>query len=357
MTPEQLEQQRREQTRRQIERDAEAWATGLGGLDERCLPPDFASARESTFAEQAEDKNGLNRVDMSGLASENGLKTFLNDVGAGRIDDRTAEYLARETNDPKLLADVLDRKAAQVAEEFRKAQPDFYAIDRNFQLMLEEVSRLAGMPDMIDERDRDATIVTLYRAGYWTLPYLRQAFANLKESGELAFEPGSFKPLSEREKHIVRTKIALGSVADAIMHYLAFGKGEHPDMMSFTNPYTFLNDETNLPLVRECIAFVFAELHPEFEPTSERVDWLLQWTGNRFPTLKLIEEGWSRLQQLEQQEAARVERHHLVYGEVEDREQEEPANLEDLTDAEIASLYQRTARHIAKRGKAPGIII
>ena len=98
-----------------------------------------------------------------------------------------------ETGSGDLLHDVRDRRAEEVAREFKRDCREYLPTDSNFDDILRTLSFNAFGVDHYD--DADAMIDRPVQAGYWTVDNLTRVYEALDREGILARpagEPGNY---------------------------------------------------------------------------------------------------------------------------------------------------------------------
>ena len=122
-----------------------------------------------------QDRHGFNRVDESGLAGINKLKDLL-----ANPPREVVEELAKETENPELLAQIADDRATEIAHEFRRRNPDYMKCDENWRSIVETMAHnLLGETGL----EADDAQEQLIDGGHWTLQNLEAAYHALDRQG------------------------------------------------------------------------------------------------------------------------------------------------------------------------------
>jgi len=164
------------------------------------LDPSFSQLDLSSFPDlnhpaleefAAEDKDGLNRVVVSG---SNQLKAL-----AENPDREALEQIAKETGDPELVERLQDERENAEAKAFMAANPSYYRHDGNYEAIRQYLDD-GGL-----EFNRDN---------------IAMAFKALSRTGKLQVDPDTPRPLSERDCRAIALQAASGDVEGAVSRYL-----------------------------------------------------------------------------------------------------------------------------------------
>src|SRR5215831_4752157 len=92
--------------------------------------------------------------------------------------------VARETGDPDLLEDYLDRQAEQASREFMRRNPAYYRCPENWERIAQTLAFNAlGWAE--DEATTDEAEHELIQRGFWTVDNLTAAYKALNRAGAL----------------------------------------------------------------------------------------------------------------------------------------------------------------------------
>jgi hypothetical protein len=154
-----------EQTRNKIiaEESAKFLDPSFSQLDLSAFP-DLNHPAPEEFA--AEDKNGLNRVVVSG---SNQLKAL-----AENPDQEALEQIAQETGDARLIERLTDEHENTEAKAFMAANPNYYRDDYNYETIRQ----------YLDDRDLE-----------FNRQNLTTAYKSLSRAGKLEVDPDTPRPL------------------------------------------------------------------------------------------------------------------------------------------------------------------
>src|ERR1039458_9108760 len=158
-------------------------------------------------------------------ASAAALRAFVSDPDAAALD-----RVGQETGNPELRAEVRDRRGETIAEQFRRAVPEYFASDDNYEKMVQTMSYNA-LSHADQQEDIDVQVEKLLDAGYWTLGNLKATYEALRANGLLDVPEGSTRALTSTERLRVTRLGQSGRVDAAIGEYLKCSlDGEEPDL-------------------------------------------------------------------------------------------------------------------------------
>src|SRR5580700_824881 len=146
--------------------------------------PDLNHPASDEFA--AEDKNGLNRVVVSG---SNQLKAL-----AQNPDHEALEQIAKETGDTRLIERLTDEHENTEARAFMAANPSYYRDDYNYETIRQ----------YLDDRDLE-----------FNRQNLASAYKALSRGGKLEVDPDTPRPLTERDSRAIALQASSGDVEGA----------------------------------------------------------------------------------------------------------------------------------------------
>ena len=127
-------------------------------------------------------------------ASAAALRAFVSDPDAAALD-----RVGQETGNPELRAEVRDRRGETIAEQFRRAVPEYFASDDNYEKMVQTMSYNA-LSHADQQEDIDVQVEKLLDAGYWTLGNLKATYEALRANGLLDVPEGSTRALTSTER-------------------------------------------------------------------------------------------------------------------------------------------------------------
>jgi hypothetical protein len=304
--------------------------------------PDFNHPPADTF--ELQDRHGFNRVDDAGLAGINQLKDLL-----ANPPREVMEELAKETNNPDLIAELADERAEQVAHEFRRRTPGYLKRDANWRSMIETLAHnLLGGDDLEAEEAQELLI----NGGYFTVENLTAAFRALDRVGALEYPPNHARPLKEAQRLRAAQLSANSDVLGGIVEYVKGRIGEDAAFevaFSFEDPLDFTTNPKNQPVLEGACYFCWEHYRKDYSPTNARCRFLRDYCAGRFVTVALLDAAW--------EECKRVERdatRSALFNQTENEgnlRSEDPSAFDRLDDEGIANLYHRTLRQYAQNVK------
>ena len=291
--------------------------------------PDLNHPAHEEFA--TEDKNGLNRVVVSG---SNNLKAL-----AENPDREALEQIAKATGDPGLVARLEEDHEVAEAKAFMSANRSYYRTDENYETVRA----------YLDDRD---------------LPFNRDnltvAYKTLSRAGKLETNPDSPRPLTERDNRAIALQASAGDVEGAVGRYLQLRLPEQAsEMWLYSTSLQEALDGIAAPeykgLVEEAVWFCWSHGRANYSPTRARRQFIQEYVAGRIPTARLLDEAWAACQAAEQ-DALRS----ALFGQVTSSDPERQPDLESLSDTEINRLYsgalRRNAVEAVRQRKGVGIL-
>lgn len=324
--------------RRIIEQES-AWIDdgSFGRLDLSAFPalqpPPPPEQHDDRFAKDWRD-TGLSR-------DASALRQFVSDPDADAL-----ERAGRETGDPNFREEVRDRKGELIAQQFKRACPDYIPTQHNFDLMTGTLAfnALSAAQQDCDTEDQVAALID---GEFWTVPNLIACYNALTREGLLDVPAGTARNLSERERLRVARLAQAGRADDAIGEYLRCAlDGEEPTI-------EMVQDPAYRTVCNDAVLTVFEEITLDYVPTPERQRYLLRHCGNRPLTLALLQQAWRACQANEQ----RHERGELLEQYQRPQDQPNERELNDLSDAAVENLYRASLREYVKSIKGPGALV
>jgi hypothetical protein len=305
-----------EQTRQRIIADETS-----AFLDSQFAPLDLSGSpglqKPATEEFAPEDKNGLNRVVLSG---SNPLKAL-----AQNPDAEALAQIARETGDTELAERLQDDREGTAAEEFVRTHQSYYPDDNNFE----------AMKSYLDDHRLEFTTENLHNA-----------FVALTRAGDLQMRPGTAKSLSKAEQLHVISLAKAGQVADAISTFLSYSLPDAEDQ--WEDETAFLSDPDTLAVRNRACYFVWKQSRPILE-TAAWHEFLRQYfAGRPIRTVADYDAAW---QQFEQHERSAYRDQLLSSNRTEPSPEKVAQTLDDLSDDEIEKLTTETRRHRARSSR------
>jgi hypothetical protein len=292
--------------------------------------PDLNHPAHEEFA--TEDKNGLNRVVVSG---SNNLKAL-----AENPDREALEQIAKATGDPGLVARLEEDHEVAEAKAFMSANRSYYRTDENYETVRA----------YLDDRD---------------LPFNRDnltvAYKTLSRAGKLETNPDTPRPLTERDSRAIALQASAGDVEGAVGRYLRLRLPEQAsEVWLYSTSLQEALDGIAAPeykdLVEEAVWFCWSHGRANYSPTRARREFIQEYVAGRIPTARLLDEAWAACQAAEK-DALRS----TLFGQVQtSTEPERQPDLESLSDTEINRLYsgalRRNAVEAVRQRRGVGIL-
>lgn len=304
--------------------------------------PDLNHPPADTF--ELQDRHGFNRVDDAGLAGINQLKALL-----ANPPREVIEELAKETNNPDLIAELADERSEQVALEFRRRTPGYLKCDANWRSMIETLAHNFLGEDNLDAEDAQELLIS---GGFFTVENLAAAFRALDRVGALEYPSNHARPLKEAQRLRAAQLSANGDVLGGIVEYVKGRIGEDAAFevaFSLDDPLDFTTNPKDQPVLEEACYFCWEHYRKDYSPTTARRKFLREYCAGRFVTVALLDAAWEECKRLER-DATRsalfnqVEHDTSVPG-------EDPSAFDRLDDEGIVDLYHRTLREYAQTVK------
>ena len=291
---------------------------------------------------ESEDRHGLNRVDISGLGSINHLKELLAHPPRDVIEE-----IAKETQNPALVKEVADERAADIAREFCNKHPEYLKCHANWLSMVETMSQKCLGEDDIDVDDAQDRLI---EGGHWTLQNLESAFRALKRAGVLEYPSNYARPLTEAQRIRVQQLAANGDVLGAISAYVEGRFGQDAGFqVAFVldDPDYFITDPKVRPVLQEAVFFVWENSRKDYSPTEARRRYLHDYCADRYVTLALLDAGWENCKEAEKQATRSA-----LLNPIQEAPRP-PANdgFDAPDDASIDRLYHETLREYARTAR------
>ncbi len=289
------------------------------------LDPSFAQLDLSAFPDlnhpapeefAAEDKNGLNRVVVSG---SNLLKAL-----ADNPDREALEQIAKETGDAGLIERLTDEHENTEAKAFMADNRSYHRTDYNYETIRE----------YLDDRG-----LAFNREN------LTIAFKALSRAGKLQVDPDTPRPLSERDSRAIALQASSGDVEGAVGRYLTLRMPKAAsEIWMYSTSLQEALDTIAEPqyerLVEEAVWFCWGHGRPNYTPTRARRQFIQEYVANRIPTARLLDEAWAACQAAEKDTLRST-----LFGQVTPQaELEQQPDLDSLSDQQIDSLYHKALR-------------
>ncbi|MBB5056907.1 hypothetical protein HDF16_001592 [Granulicella aggregans] len=242
--------------------------------------------------------------------------------------------------DPNMAAALIDEKIGEVAEEFRRRNPEYMATDRNLSaIVLFLAERHVGKAWLDDE----TAINRLYDCGHWTPGDLTSAYKSLLKAGKLDVPRGTRRALTEQEKLDVIAQIRTGDIENGIVNYVLWSLNGASEEYSGPADFIAKNPELSSEAAQFCW---FHSRAGEVDAATFRDFQREKLAGHRLLTVHLLDKAW------ESWKAARKYSQLFSDG-GEKPETVAPASitrrdLESLSPEESDRLYQQSLREYAR---------
>lgn len=315
----------------------------FGGLD-LSGSPDLTKPPSEKF--EPCDKDGLNRVDLSGLPVTNKLKTFLQ-----APDRETLAEVAR--SDPQAAEQLRSVVADDIAREFVQRNPDYIPTDQNVRRIVALLTKQYLQHDLDYFDDEDDAINELMAVDGWTVATVEWAYNKLLQDGLLDVPANQLRYLTESDRLKCAQLAANGDALGSIVAYINARLGQDvADEIAFAldEPFAFTANPEYRPMLEEATWFAFENSRHDYTPTPERREYMKRYIAGRFMTLALLDAAWESCKRHEQDVARGA-----ILGQLETRAAEPQQDLDALTDQQIDSLYRSTLRQIAQDSRGAGI--
>jgi len=183
--------------------------------------------------------------------------------------------------DPRLYAEVRDRRIDAAIDAFNQMHPDYVKCQRNFREMLKALNAeyLQRSGDLSEDEMMDA----LYDAGVWTAEILSKTFKRLKRQGRLEMPEGMTRALTQQEKLYCTALVRTGKVTDALDYHVA---------SSFDGdlPRNFTMDRYPVPSAN-AVWFVFSSLHAADLSPADLAEFRKYASRIPLPTVALLQDA------------------------------------------------------------------
>lgn len=286
--------------------------------------PDLQHPVEDRF--EPCDRDGLNRIDLSGMPMTNRLKEFLRNP-----DAESLQRVANETGDIELIGKLEEDRRENEAIAFLSTHPDYHVCDENYN----------AIADYLDEHGLE-----------WNERNLAIAYKALSHAGALQVKPGTPRPLTEQDRRAVALQASSGDVEGAVTRYLQKRLPEDvAEMWMYSTSLQEAMDDIADPLYKHILAeavwYCWEHGRPNYSPTHERRFFMQRYVAGRIPTARLLDEAWRACQQAEKDVTRGT-----ILGQLETRSTEPEQDLDNLSDQQVDSLYHASLRQFAEEAKA-----
>jgi hypothetical protein len=303
--------------------------------------PDLQHPPVETFTLQ--DGHGFNRVDDSGLSGINHLKELLANPPRDVVEE-----LAKETRNPALVKELANERAAEIAREFCRRNPDYLKCDANWRSIVET---LAHNFLSADDLDADEAQDLLIDGGYWTVENLTRAFKALDRAGALEYPSNHPRPLKEAQRVRIQQLAANGDVLGAITQYVEGRLGEDAGYQAafvLDDPVALTTDPQIRPVLEEAVFYCWECARHNYSPTPARRRFLREYCAGRFVTLALLDAAWEACKESEKSAARSA---LLTQVERRPSQRVDESAIDELDDASVSDLFHRTMREHARTTK------
>lgn len=155
-----------------------------------------------------------------------------------------------------------ENKMEQVTNEFKRANPTYLPVERNYDAMLGHIKKWQLQDEGLPEDD---VMESAFDKGYWTAENLSGIFKILANKGQLQMPKGQPKPLTRDEQLDCLILVRQGNYRDAITQYIAFAFGgvipqEHTDYRQFMKDHP--------ALAQQALEFTFFHAKATISPTE-----------------------------------------------------------------------------------------
>jgi hypothetical protein len=280
---------------------------------------DLQSAEQDT-TDPWEDKRFGSRVDLGPgrVKPEETLQQMLDSVGEEAVLDAIAN-----SKDPKerekARLELIAIAEGRAAEAFVKANPSYYSIDENYELLKQRL--------IYNGAERPFTEADLQRA-----------YDELVSEGALEDAPGTYHTLSEDELLQVAREAQSGNISNSIGLFLHFSLPS----LSPAELRRAVNSADYIELCNQSVYYTFTHCTVDYVDSDSNRDFLIRFIGNRPYTLALLQEAWKSCKQYRVAAKTRV---------AEPTRESMEAEFNQMSDSEIAStLAEVTRERLKKRG-------
>jgi hypothetical protein len=205
------------------------------------------------------------------------------------VEDPPVDVLERvgaETGNENYRAEARDQKGELVAQQFKRACPEYLPTDPNFAAIATTLA-YNTLSATEQEGGLDDGVATLIERGFWTVPNLVAMYNALTAEGILDIPAGTARNLSERERLRVARLAQAGRTSEAIGEYLRCSlDGEELTM-------EMVNDPAYRDVCDSAVWTVFENITDDYVPTPRREQFIRRHCGQRPITLALLQSAWS----------------------------------------------------------------
>jgi hypothetical protein len=300
-------------------------------LDTRGLPSFWESELEAA-------ENRIDKFEQNDYLETNksGLRDFLK--GLDSDNEAIADAARMSGASADLVAEFKDRKATEIAIQFKKAARGRYVpTDENMDLLVQTLAEATlGYSNM----DTEDLVTRLQSAGVWNVDNLLTVFNRLFDSGELPDYPaGSYRPLRAEDWETISRTAQAGQPIQALVFGLE--KALDRNLSIGVAIDSVLNDPALRGLVNGLVLFIWQSITPEFDSQESEPfqSFLSSYAGKNRPwNLPLVTAAWRAYQG--KRSAPEVDQTEA--------ESYEPADFDRLSDTELESLRVAVLRERAK---------
>jgi hypothetical protein len=201
-------------------------------------------------------------------------------------DEETLNELARR--DPKFRAKLDDVRMEEVVDAFKKANPDYIASERNYEVIVRYIRdrQLKDSNCPLDDVDDVA-----YAEGLWTVANLSAVFKYLAAKGKLEMPAGKPKELSREEKLSVIANIRQGDPQAAVVNFITYSFAGRPPR-EFSSAHDFMTAYPDL--TSKAVWFVFEQIHAGELSIQELADFKKAMSRHALPTVPFLQDALIR---------------------------------------------------------------
>ena len=151
-------------------------------------------------------------------------------------DSESLERVGAEIGHEGFRDEVRQRRGETIAEQFKRANPDYIPTHHNYQVVASTLA-FNALPASEQNGTTDDIVAALIDSGHWTVGNLTAFYHALNAEGLLDVPAGSARNLSTAERLKVTRLAQAGHVDQAIREYLKCAlDGEEPDIEMLNNP-------------------------------------------------------------------------------------------------------------------------
>jgi hypothetical protein len=291
------------------------------------LPSETPAEEQNAVA----DRHGFNRVDFGERFAAPSVEQML-------ANEDTRAALAER--DPNFAEQYAQERMEKAATEFRQANPDYLSTDRNYSAIVQEMAKKLLKADWLDDEPAERA---LYDAGHWTAEQLSNGYRYLLRKGLLQVPQGTYRELSDAEQMQLVAQIRMGDLEDAVINYISWSLG---GLNGYDSPAHFLSE--NPQLASKAAEFVFIQHRAgTLDMDDFRAFKAARLRGQKILTHQLISDAYDAWKK-------DTKRSYLFSGQAAETPeplQFQPQNFEDLNDAEVADLLQRSKQEAARNSR------